>query len=252
MVIKEGLNALYPGTNAIFSPDEKYVLTGSGNPEKGKAGQLCFLRRDDLESVANVQLDSPVVKVIWHSRINQVSLRDACLGMRINGRQIVAGTASGAVTVLFSPVSSTNGAKLIANKGPPRKATVESLSASLLEPTIVAPHALPMFRDGDDVITAMGSMATKRKRDKERSDPRKSRRPELPVTGPGKGGRVGASATQHLVQTLFKDTTRDVDPREALLKYADQEDGLMWTKAWKDSGQVFAKEEEEKEEGEEE
>jgi hypothetical protein len=113
--------------------------------------------------------------------------------------------------VLFSPDSSTNGAKLIANKGPPRRATVESLSASLLAPTIVAPHALPMFRDGDDVIAAIGNAATKRKRDKERNDPRKSRRPDLPVTGPGKGGRVGASATQHLVQTLFRDTTRDVD-----------------------------------------
>jgi hypothetical protein len=85
------------------------------------------------------------------------------------------------------------------------------MSAALLAPTIVAPHALPMFRDGDDIIAAMGNMATKRKRDKERNDPRKSRRPDLPVTGPGKGGRVGASATQHLVQTLFRDTTRDVD-----------------------------------------
>jgi hypothetical protein len=131
--------------------------------------------------------------------------------MKLKVSQIIAGTASGAVTALFSPVASTNGAKLIANKGPPRKATVESLSASLLEPTIIAPHALPMFKDGDDIIAAMGSMATKRKREKERGDPRKSRRPELPVTGPGKGGRVGASATQHLVQTLFKDTTRDVD-----------------------------------------
>lgn len=68
-----------------------------------------------------------------------------------------------------------------------------------------------MFRDGDDVIAAMGSMASKRKRDKARNDPRKSRRPELPVVGPGKGGRVGASATQHVVQNLFRDTTRDLD-----------------------------------------
>lgn len=51
----------------------------------------------------------------------------------------------------------------------------------------------------------------KRKREKERQDPRKSKRPELPVTGPGKGGRVGASATQHVVQNLFRDTTRDED-----------------------------------------
>lgn len=33
----------------------------------------------------------------------------------------------------------------------------------------------------------------------------------MPVTGPGKGGRVGASATQHVVQNLVRDTTRDED-----------------------------------------
>lgn len=149
--------------------------------------------------------------------------------------------------MLFSPDSSMNGAKLIANKGPPRKATVESMSQALLEPTIITPHALPMFKDGDDIIATLGNMATKRKREKERNDPRKSRRPEPPVAGPGKGGRVGASATQHLVQTLFRDTTRDVDvserfctvivdcteemqPREALLKYAGQEGEQVWTR----------------------
>ena len=62
-----------------------------------------------------------------------------------------------------------------------------------------------MFRDGDE------GRSGKRKREKERMDPKKSRRPELPVHGPGKGGRVGASATQHVVQNLFRDTTRDVD-----------------------------------------
>jgi len=36
-------------------------------------------------------------------------------------------------------------------------------------------------------------------------------RPELPVSGPGRGGRVGASATQHVVQNLVRDTMRDED-----------------------------------------
>jgi WD repeat-containing protein 70 len=48
-------------------------------------------------------------------------------------------------------------------------------------------------------------------------DPRKSRRPELPVTGPGRGGRVGASATQHVVQNLVRDTTRDQDVRYSFI-----------------------------------
>ena len=79
------------------------------------------------------------------------------------------------------------------------------MSDALAAPTIITPHALPMFRDGE--ITR----GTKRKREKDRMDPRKSKMPELPVTGPGRGGRVGASATQHVVQNLVRDTTRDED-----------------------------------------
>lgn len=107
--------------------------------------------------------------------------------------------------MLYSPHTSINGAKLLLNKGPPRKANIEDMSDALAAPTIITPHALPMFRDGE---IARG---TKRKREKDRMDPRKSKRPELPVTGPGRGGRVGASATQHVVQNLVRDTTRDED-----------------------------------------
>ena len=102
-------------------------------------------------------------------------------------------------------MTSLNGAKLLLSKGPPRKVTVEDMSDAVTAPTVLTPHALPMFRDLDP------GNGSKRKREKERQDPRKSRRPELPVTGPGRGGRVGASATQHIVQNLVRDTTRDVD-----------------------------------------
>lgn len=81
------------------------------------------------------------------------------------------------------------------------------MSDAVSAPTIITPHALPMFRDGEIV------RGSKRKREKDRMDPRKSKRPELPVTGPGRGGRVGASATQHVVQNLVRDTTRDEDVR---------------------------------------
>lgn len=107
---------------------------------------------------------------------------------------------------MYSPTTSLNGAKLLLNKGPARKVTIEDVASSLVAPAIITPHALPMFRDGDGLMGA-----SKRKREKDRMDPRKSRRPDLPVSGPGKGGRVGASATQHLVQHLVRDTTRDED-----------------------------------------
>lgn len=119
----------------------------------------------------------------------------------------MTGLSNGQIGVLYSPHTSLNGAKLLLNKGPPRKVTIEDLSVAESAPTIITPHALPMFRDGE---VGRGS---KRKREKDRMDPRKSRRPELPVTGPGRGGRVGASATQHVVQNLVRDTTRDEDVR---------------------------------------
>ncbi|OCH96601.1 transcription factor [Obba rivulosa] len=192
LAIHEGLTTLYPSTNAIFSPDDKYVVTGAGAAAKGGNGRLMFLKKDTLETVKELEVNTTPVKVVWHSKINQ----------------IVTGLANGQICVLYSPQTSVNGAKLPLNKGAPRKATIEDMSDAVAAPTIITPHALPMFRDGD---IARGS---KRKREKDRMDPRKSRRPELPVTGPGRGGRVGASATQHVVQNLVRDTTRDEDVRE--------------------------------------
>jgi WD repeat-containing protein 70 len=108
--------------------------------------------------------------------------------------------------VLYSPHASTNGAKLLMNKGPARKVTVEDMSDALAAPTILTPGLSPMFVESDGIIRT-----NKRKRDRDRMDPRKARRPELPITGPGKGGRVGASATQHVVQNLVRDNRRDED-----------------------------------------
>ncbi|KDQ63863.1 hypothetical protein JAAARDRAFT_120014 [Jaapia argillacea MUCL 33604] len=189
LATRSGLVTLYPTTNAAFSPDEKYIITGAGASAKGGPGKLMFLAKEGLEVSHEIQMGSTPVKVVWHSKINQ----------------IVTGHSDGSIHVLYSPVTSINGAKLLLNKGPPRKVTIEDMSDALAAPTILTPHALPMFRDGE---VARGG---KRKREKDRLDPRKSKRPELPVTGPGKGGRVGASATQHVVQNLVRDTTRDQD-----------------------------------------
>ncbi|KAI5123581.1 hypothetical protein M0805_003399 [Coniferiporia weirii] len=228
---RSNITTLYPTTNAVFSPDENYIVTGSGSITKGGKGKLLFLRRGDLELERELGMDSTPVKVLWHPKINQ----------------ILVGQANGQVSCLYSPEHSLNGAKLLANKSQVKKATVESMSTAELQPQIITPHALPMFRDGED------GRSGKRKREKERLDPRKSKRPELPVTGPGKGGRVGASATQHVVQNLFRDTTRDQDPREALLKYAEVANSdPQWTSAWRQNQPkpVFAEVEEEEGEGE--
>ncbi|KAI0048424.1 hypothetical protein FA95DRAFT_1582219 [Auriscalpium vulgare] len=204
-IVKPGVLTLYPTTNAIFSPDNKYVVTGVGASGEGEKGSLLFLCRGNVEVEKQLEVDSTPAVVQWHPKITT--------------KYLVVGLTSGKICVQYSLHTSLNGAKLLLNKGPAKRPT----------PTILTPHALlPMFRDGE---IARGS---KRKHEKERMDPRKSHRPELPVTGAGRRGRVGASATQHVVQNLVRDTTRDEDPREALLKDAQGgEDDPQWTGAWR-------------------
>ncbi|KAH9964442.1 WD40-repeat-containing domain protein [Russula dissimulans] len=190
---RSGVTTLYPSTNAIFSPDNKHVVTGAGGSDKGGHGALLFLSRQNLEDVKELDVGATPVIVQWHPKINQ----------------IVLGLTSGALCVLYSPQTSLNGAKLLVNKGPAKRPTIEDMSDAVAAPAIIIPG---VTRDGEFT----SGLPNKRKRDKDRQDPRKSRRPELPVHGPGRGGRVGASATQHVVQNLVRDTTRDEDVRDTL------------------------------------
>lgn len=67
-----GLATLYPTTNAIFSPDDKFIVTGAGATSKGGKGSLMFLKKDGLEVAKELVVDTTPVKVLWHSKINQV------------------------------------------------------------------------------------------------------------------------------------------------------------------------------------
>jgi WD40 repeat protein len=64
--------ALYPSTNAIFSPDNKYVVTGAGGTEKDNYGELLIMSRENLEVVKQLDVGATPVVVQWHPKINQV------------------------------------------------------------------------------------------------------------------------------------------------------------------------------------
>lgn len=74
LATRSNVLTLYPTTNAIFSPDNKYVVTGAGATAKGGKGKLLFLRREDLEAEKEVEMDATPVVVQWHPKINQVRL----------------------------------------------------------------------------------------------------------------------------------------------------------------------------------
>jgi len=184
------------------------------------------MKSDTLETVNVLGIsEGSVIRVAWHPRINQ----------------IFATTSLGAIHVLYSPELSVRGATMAVKRTARQPRSEDS---SIIAPSaILTPNALPMFRDD-----APGR-GKKRKFEKDRNDAVKTQKPLPPITGPGRGGRVGASATQHVVQGLVQDTLRSEDPREALLKYASKEGEAKWTNAWSKTQprQILSKETEEEE-----
>ncbi|XP_022995759.1 WD repeat-containing protein 70 [Cucurbita maxima] len=193
----------YAQTNIAFSPDEQLFLTGTSvEKESQTGGLLCFYDRTKLELVSRVGISTTsVVQCAWHSKLNQI--------FATSGDKSQGGTH-----ILYDPTLSERGA-LVCVARAPRKKSVDDFEA---KPVIHNPHALPLFRDAP---------SRKRQREKILKDPLKSHKPELPITGPGFGGRVGVTQgsllTQYLMKQggMIKETWMEEDPREAILKYAD-------------------------------
>ena len=75
------LTTLYPDTNAVFSPDDKYIVTGAGAIVKGGRGRLVFMSKEGLETVNTLEVDATPVKTLWHPKINQVSVHGSAPGL---------------------------------------------------------------------------------------------------------------------------------------------------------------------------
>ncbi|KAF9430674.1 hypothetical protein BGZ94_005104 [Podila epigama] len=207
--IAEDLDVMNPEANVIFSPDERLILTGTSVKKNEGYGKIVMMNSSNLEIVRTVSVSqSSVVRVLWHEKLNQ----------------IIAGSADGSARVYYDPEVSKKGALLCASRAPKKRA-VDDYE---IDRPIITPHALPMFKE--DKIRS-----NKRKQEKMRNDPVASHRPEMPLSGPGKGGKVGISTTQHVLTDVVKDRTREEDPRTALLKYAEvvEKDPQWITPAYK-------------------
>ncbi|URE06374.1 WD domain, G-beta repeat [Musa troglodytarum] len=194
----------YAQTNAAFSPDEQLIFTGTSVEKEGTSGGLLFFfdrRKLELVSQVGISPTYSVIRCTWHPKINQVFTT-------------VGDKKEGGTHILYDSSVSQRGALVCVGRAP-RKKSVDDFE---VQPVIHNPHALPLFRDAP---------SRKRLREKALKDPMKSHKPELPVTGPGFGGRVGVTKgsllTQYLMKQggLIKETWMDEDPREAILKYAD-------------------------------
>ena len=70
----EDLPAMHPTTQAVFSPDERLILTGVSAGRDGTEGALVFFDAQSRSLVRRIGMPSSVVAVQWHANLNQILL----------------------------------------------------------------------------------------------------------------------------------------------------------------------------------
>ncbi|XP_056444758.1 WD repeat-containing protein 70 [Gadus chalcogrammus] len=197
--VATGLTTYFTMTDCCFSPDDKLVLTGTSVKKNEGNGKLVFFDRATFQKVYEVEVtNASVVRCLWHPKLNQ----------------IMVGTANGLAKVYYDPLKSHRGAKLCVVKSQRKERHAETLTQDY----IITPHALPMFREARQ-------RSTRKQLEKDRLDPMKSNKPEPPVSGPGRGGRVaahGGTLSSFIVKNIALDKTDDSNPREAILRHAKE------------------------------
>uniref|UniRef100_A0A061QZ94 Wd repeat-containing protein 70-like n=1 Tax=Tetraselmis sp. GSL018 TaxID=582737 RepID=A0A061QZ94_9CHLO len=197
------LPTTHGNTMCAFSPDERLIITGVCAPSGDEDGGLVMFDKERLEFVRRVGMPGSVCSFDWNVQLNQILVG-------------AGGRKSGAAHMLYHPTFSEKGALRCVGRAP-RKAMPFDFQVPLV---IHNPHALPLFRE---------ERSRKRQRDKDRADPTKSRRPDTSgiTTGPGRGGKLGATGgtllTQHLLkQAGNKRPDQEEDPRESILRHAGE------------------------------
>lgn len=194
----KGLFSRYDTTDCMFSPDDSMIVTGESLNKGETIGRVLFFDSKTFDLVREIPVtNSHVIKTLWHPKLNQVFV----------------GCGNGIVKVYYDSKKSMRGAKLCVVKTHMKQKHIEIMSTQ----QIITPHALPLFRQDRP-------KSVRKQMEKDRLDPMKSRRPDLPITS-GQGGRVassGGTLSSYVIRNLglSKRIEDDQDPREAILKYA--------------------------------
>ena len=195
-----GLFSRYDTTDCCYSPDDTMILTGESLPKGTQQANLYVYDTKTFGLVTKLPItDSHVIRTLWHPKLNQ----------------IFVGCGNGIIRGLYDEKRSMRGAKLCVVRTHRRKKESEIQGTT----QIITPHALPMFRQEK-------TRSVRKKLEKDRLDPVKSKRPDLPITS-GQGGRVassGGTLSSYVIRNLglSKRVEDDQDPREAILKYAKE------------------------------
>ena len=207
LFVAPNLFSRYDTTDCMFSPDDSMVITGESLAKGQESGRILFYNAKTFDVVHEIAVtNSHVIKTLWHPKLNQ----------------IFVGCGNGTVKAYYDSKKSMRGAKLCVVKTRHKQKHIEMMSTQ----QIITPHALPLFRQDRP-------KSVRKQMEKDRLDPVKSRRPDLPITS-GQGGRVassGGTLSSYVIRNLglSKKIEDDQDPREAILKYAKEaEENPYW------------------------
>ena len=134
------LESLFATSNVCWSPDGNFLCAGTSvrKGDKGQAGRLKFFSAQaGGEAVLSLQVASEgasLVQCAWHREL----------------KQVLCGTSTGELRLLYDPLISKHGALLSAGRVP-RKAKPSDESANVDPPSaypgiIINPPALPLFQ----------------------------------------------------------------------------------------------------------
>ncbi|KAI9184561.1 hypothetical protein H9P43_003615 [Blastocladiella emersonii ATCC 22665] len=182
------------GGNLALSPADGYLALGLAS------GRVRILDAAKLTVAAEVELDASLGaagKVFWHPRIHQ----------------LLIATAAGPVAVLYHETASVRGVKLCITRAPRAKRVDEELDAILMER---AGAALAEGLKPGRVIQVHGRIG-KKQTEHLRGEAKK--KPMVPERGKLAASLGGGSIYSGPASDAPMD--RDVDPREAILKYAE-------------------------------
>lgn len=168
------------GADVVFSPNNQEILVASTDHQ---LAQLHILSARDLRSLQSVRFNSPVSKILYHDKINQ----------------ILTGHANGDVCVLYSPEHSSRGAKLVVSRAPKARHVDDMLTADIDE------SAGEVLQDDASLLQHSSS----RTQNAARKDPKLSNMPQMPSTQ--------RFAERKVVGDIVN--FRDQDPQKELLKY---------------------------------
>lgn len=175
----ENLYARYDTTDCCFSPDDELLVTSQSQPtgySPDQLSQLMFYNAKTFELVNRIGvINSHAIKLLWHPKL----------------KQIFVGCGNGVVKCYYDAKRSLRGAKLCVTKTYRKKKQAEIVGVT----QVITPHALPLFRQEK-------SRSSRKKLEKDRLDPVKSHRPDLPITS-GQGNLLTLSPCDSTIIAHF-------------------------------------------------